>query len=98
MVMGDIINVGSALDTPPTIEGAGIIDMGVATLGAIASAPATGYLSRLDVWAEDAIGHVACVKTTAGKYAKIRVTSHEAGENTTFTFDWIFRTDGSRVF
>ena len=94
---GDIINVGSLLWTPATTEGAGIIDMGAAELSAITSAPASGYSTSFD----GTVGNVACVKTTAGKYAKIRVSSYESNSpaNTTdYTFDWVFQTNGTRNF
>ncbi|MFH1826152.1 MAG: hypothetical protein ABH823_02545 [bacterium] len=92
---GDIINVGSLFWANTSEVGAGIIDMGATTLTAVTSAPADMYTGS---WNEAAVGRVACIKTTAGKFAKIRVTSHEAGNNTSFTIDWVYRTDGGRTF
>jgi len=98
---GDLINVGSYLETPATSEGAGLVDMGIATLASVATAPASGYdLTRTPSGGAEDVGRVYCIKTKASKYAKIRVSSFETDANyeTDFTFDWVFRTDGERTF
>lgn len=92
----DVANVGSYLWTPATTESTGgIVDMGIGSLADITEATAEGYTTSWGI----ATGHLACIRTKDGKYAKIEITSYEADANTTdVTFLWQYQPSGSRVF
>lgn len=73
--------------------------MGITSLASVTIAPTEWYSDALTSTETELIGHVACIKTTTNQYAKIYFTSFESsGNQTNFTFDWVYQPDGSRNF
>lgn len=96
---GSIINVGSYIWASTSESEGGILDMGITSLASVTIAPTEWYSDALTSTETELIGHVACIKTTTNQYAKIYFTSFESsGNQTNFTFDWVYQPDGSRNF
>jgi hypothetical protein len=70
-----------------------IIDMGETHLGSVTEAPESGYVFNVFVH----VGHVYCIKTQEGHFAKFRPSVIDTVDKR-IEFDWVYQSSGRRKF